>query len=96
MQKNWRVVRGWFDFHVLSFEARSMKPDSGIYETCERRSGRRPEHLFFTDDRLENIATARARGWMGHQYTDIQLLRDCLGQWLGLNLKHPQEAKSIV
>ncbi len=63
LRQNWPVIGNWFDFYVLSFEARSMKPDSLIYEVSEQRSGREPEHLFFTDDRADNVEAAAARGW---------------------------------
>lgn len=86
LRQNWPVLEGWFDHYILSYEARSMKPDAGIYEACERRSGRRPEHLFFTDDRADNVAAARARGWTTHQFTSVDGLASELGRWLGLEL----------
>lgn len=52
-----------FDHHFLSYELRSMKPDSGIYDALERRTGLRGEALVYLDDRLENIEAAEARGW---------------------------------
>jgi hypothetical protein len=56
----------------------------------EQRSGRRPEQLFFTDDRADNVAAARARGWTAHQFTTTELLAGELGAWLGLPLSvHP-------
>ncbi len=86
LRQQWPVMHGWFDFYILSFEARSMKPDAGIYEESERRSGRKPEQLFFTDDRADNIAAAHARGWATHQFTSIDGLAKELGQWLGIPL----------
>lgn len=86
LQQNWPVMQGWFDYCVLSYEARSMKPDAGIYEVGEHRSGRQPDQLFFTDDRADNVAAARARGWTAHQYTSTDLLAEELGDWLGLQL----------
>lgn len=86
LRQNWPVMEGWFEFYILSYEARSMKPDAGIYQLSEQRSGRRPEHLFFTDDRADNVAAARARGWTTHQFTTTERLADELGNWLGLAL----------
>ena len=86
LQQNWPVMQGWFDYSILSYEARSMKPDSGIYDVSERRSGRRPEQLFFTDDRADNVAAARARGWTAHQFSTVDLLAEELGAWLGVKL----------
>jgi 2-haloacid dehalogenase len=44
------------------------KPDPRIYEMVEEDSGIAPERLLFTDDRAENIAAARARGWQAHLF----------------------------
>lgn len=98
LRQNWPVMEGWFEFYVLSYEARSMKPDATIYEISEQRSGRRPEQLFFTDDRADNVAAARARGWTTHQFTTTEQLAGVLGDWLGLRLRihRPSEAKPVV
>lgn len=87
LRQNWPVIGNWFEFYVLSYEARSMKPDSVIYEVSEQRSGRTPQYLFFTDDRADNIAAAAARGWSTHQFRNVEGLVGDLGPWLGLNLK---------
>jgi 2-haloacid dehalogenase len=52
-----------FDGHILSYEVRSMKPDSKIYEALEVMSGRCGSDLLYLDDRAENIAAGAARGW---------------------------------
>lgn len=86
LRQNWSVMHGWFDFYVLSYEARSMKPDEGIYKVSEQRSGRLPGQLFFTDDRADNIAAARSRGWKTYHFQTVEGLAEELGEWLGLNL----------
>ncbi len=86
LRQNWPVIQGWFDFYVLSFEAKSMKPDAGIYQVSEQRSGREPHQLFFTDDRADNVAAARARGWHVHQFQNVPGLAVELGGWLGMHL----------
>ncbi len=86
LKQNWPVIGNWFDFYVLSYEARSMKPDALIYEVSEKRSGRSPEHLFFTDDRADNVAAAAARGWTTHQFHNVEGLVATLGPWLGIEL----------
>lgn len=86
LRQNWPVVHGWFDFYVLSFEARSMKPDEGIYKVSEQRSGRRPDQLFFTDDRADNIAAAQARGWKTHHFQSVPALTAELSEWLEIPL----------
>jgi HAD superfamily hydrolase (TIGR01509 family) len=64
-----RHIRRHFNFfdrftrHVLSYEHRSMKPQSRLYEVVEETTGRKGEALFYIDDRPENIAAAHARGW---------------------------------
>lgn len=94
LRQNWSVLSGWFDFYVLSYEAKSMKPDSGIYVHSEQRSGRPPELLFFTDDRADNIAAASARGWATHQFVGVEPLARELSAWLGLNIAPHDSASS--
>ena len=48
-----------------SFIAGVMKPHDGIYVEAERRFSLTPAETVFIDDRAENIATARRRGWHG-------------------------------
>lgn len=50
---------------LTSFVAGVMKPHDGIYVEAERRFSLTPEETVFIDDRAENIATARRRGWHG-------------------------------
>jgi HAD superfamily hydrolase (TIGR01509 family) len=48
-----------------SYLAGVMKPHEGIYIEAERRFGLDPAATVFIDDRAENIAAAKARGWQG-------------------------------
>lgn len=48
-----------------SFIAGVMKPHEGIYLEAERRFSLAPAQTVFIDDRAENIAAARSRGWHG-------------------------------
>lgn len=50
---------------VLSYLAGYMKPHERIYIEAERRFALRPAETVFIDDRAENIAAAKARGWHG-------------------------------
>jgi putative hydrolase of the HAD superfamily len=52
-----------FTGHVLSYEAKSLKPESGIYEVLEQTSGCSGGEIAYLDDRPENIEAGRARGW---------------------------------
>lgn len=63
-----------FDDIVVSGEVQCAKPDPAIYAIAEERFGLPPEQLFFIDDKPENIAAARARGWHGHVFTDADAL----------------------
>ncbi|HVS76020.1 MAG TPA: HAD family phosphatase [Steroidobacteraceae bacterium] len=63
-----------------SFAAGCMKPHDGIYVEAERRFSLTPEETVFIDDRAENIAAARRRGWHGIVHggydTTVGALRD--------------------
>jgi 2-haloacid dehalogenase len=48
-----------------SYLAGVMKPHADIYSAAERRFSLVPEATVFIDDRSDNIAAARARGWHG-------------------------------
>ena len=51
-----------FDDYVLSHEVGLLKPDPAIYRVVLARAGCPPQHCFFTDDREDNVAAARALG----------------------------------
>lgn len=55
---------------LTSYVAGFMKPHDGIYAEAERRFALTPPETVFIDDRAENIAAARARGWNGIVHTD--------------------------
>jgi 2-haloacid dehalogenase len=57
-----------FDGAIVSGHLGFMKPDPRIYEAVERMARVAPERLMFTDDRADNIAAARARGWQVHLF----------------------------
>jgi FMN phosphatase YigB (HAD superfamily) len=48
-----------------SYLAGVMKPHAGIYAEAERRFALEPAATVFIDDRPDNIASARGRGWHG-------------------------------
>ena len=58
-----------FDHAYVSGHMGVIKPDPKIYSMVEQHSGIAPERLLFTDDRTDNIAAARARGWQTHVFT---------------------------
>lgn len=63
-----------FTHCVISGEERCVKPDPQIYRVLEERCGFPTGDLLFIDDRADNIAAARARGWHGHVFTDAARL----------------------
>lgn len=81
-RQDWKIPGDWFEFHILSYEVQSMKPDGKIYEVCENEAQRPASQLFFTDDRLENVEAAQARGWQTHLFENEQDLTTSLLRWL--------------
>jgi 2-haloacid dehalogenase len=57
-----------FDGSVISGRIGVAKPDVEIYEALEEATGVLRSRLLFTDDRAENIAVAKARGWQTHLF----------------------------
>lgn len=57
-----------FDRRYISGFMGVLKPEAEIYARVEADCGIRPERLFFTDDRAENVAAAAARGWQVHLF----------------------------
>ena len=63
---------------LTSFRAGVMKPDAAIYAQAESRFGLDPATTVFIDDRIENIAAARARGWHGIVHRNFHDTREAL------------------
>ena len=63
-----------FDECVLSHEVGMRKPEVAIYRRVEAITGRRPEEHVFVDDKLRNIEGARAAGWQGIEFREVE---DC-------------------
>ena len=57
-----------FDRAYISGHMKVIKPDADIYAQLEADCGIDPKHLLFTDDRLDNIEAAAARGWQTHLF----------------------------
>ncbi len=67
-----------FDRRYISGHMGVVKPFDEIYQQVEADCGLPPESLFFTDDRLENIQAAQARGWQTHLFETPAGLAACL------------------
>ncbi|MEM8848564.1 MAG: HAD-IA family hydrolase [Pseudomonadota bacterium] len=57
-----------FDVTIISGDLKAQKPDAPIYEAMEAATGLDRGALLFTDDRLDNIQAADARGWRTHLF----------------------------
>jgi FMN phosphatase YigB (HAD superfamily) len=68
---HWAHLSREFGLHGIghgvlpSYLAGVMKPQAGIYAEAERRFALTPAQTVFIDDRADNIAAARERGWHG-------------------------------
>lgn len=63
---------GEFDRRYVSGHMGVIKPDPKIYAMVEEDCALPPDRILFVDDRADNIAAARARGWRGHVFRDPQ------------------------
>ena len=57
-----------FDRDFISGHMGMIKPDPAIYAALEEGSGLSGDALLFTDDRIDNINAANARGWQTHHF----------------------------
>lgn len=78
-----------FDRDFISGHMGVIKPDPPIYEMLEQGSGLAGADLLFTDDRIDNINAAAARGWQTHLFEGAQGWADRL---VAEGLLSPQEA----
>jgi 2-haloacid dehalogenase len=67
-----------FDRRYISGHMGVIKPDVEIYERLEADCGLDPASLLFTDDRIDNIDVAAARGWQTHLFAGPQGWADCI------------------
>lgn len=67
-----------------SFLTGFMKPEAGIYAEAERRFDLDPRSTVFIDDREENVAAARSRGWQAIEHSGYHSTASAL-RILGVN-----------
>lgn len=67
-----------FDVEYISGRMKMIKPDAEIYEALETGSGFSGNELAFFDDREDNIAAARARGWNAFVFTSPEQMANDL------------------
>lgn len=80
-----------FDRRFISGHLGMIKPDPALYAHVETELDLPPETLFFIDDRPENIAAAKARGWQTHLFETPRGLADRL---VAEDLLTPAEASA--
>jgi glucose-1-phosphatase len=52
-----------FAVHALSYRFGAIKPAPLFYASAAELAAVDPQHIFFTDDRADNVAAATAAGW---------------------------------
>jgi putative hydrolase of the HAD superfamily len=84
---HWRFVADRFAYvtelfhvHAMSFSIHAMKSDPRIYAEAARLAGVSPRDVFFTDDRPENVAGAKAAGFDAVLFTTPAALANDLWQ----------------
>jgi len=78
-----------FDRRWISGHMGLAKPDPAIFAAVEAESGLAPGALLFADDRADNIAAARARGWQTHHFQGPE---GWAGALVSAGLLTPEEA----
>ena len=77
-RKKFTAVGQLFDQRILSYEEKSMKPDCKIYEAAiqlaHAQTGCKPEEIFFTDDKQENVTAAIEAGMQAELFRSASQL----------------------
>jgi len=67
--KKYEIMR-LFEQYILSYRVGCRKPDRRIYEHLIEYTGCRPEDIFYTDDMIDYIESARRLGISAHHFKD--------------------------
>jgi len=70
----WRHIRD----AIVSGDEKLIKPEPAIYELALKRMGLTAPEVFFTDDNVANIETARRLGFVTHLFDRPETLRPAL------------------
>jgi putative hydrolase of the HAD superfamily len=57
-----------------------LKPATAFYRCIEDKTGLVPDEIFFIDDKLENVASARDCGWTAALWTGENTLRSLIAE----------------
>ena len=74
MDGRYPLLNEAFELKLSSFELKSMKPESAIYQKAAERAGVAPSEIFFTDDKPENIEGALSVGYDAMLFTTAGML----------------------
>jgi len=76
--RRYRILREAFETYALSFRIGHCKPEAAIFTAAAELAGAEPGEIFFTDDRPELAAGARAAGFDAIPYTSTAELAAAL------------------
>jgi HAD superfamily hydrolase (TIGR01509 family) len=76
--RRYRILREAFETYALSYRIGHCKPEPAIYAAAAELAGAEPGEIFFTDDRPEHVAGARAAGFDAVPYTNTAELTAAL------------------
>lgn len=68
-------IIGLFEFILLSYEMRAVKPSIEAYEKLILATSKSPSEHLFIDDRIENISAAKEIGMDGIHYQSVENLK---------------------
>jgi len=73
-----------FEGGIYSHEAKTMKPEPGMYEQAVAKFDLDPAQTFYVDDLIANIETGRRLGFVSHHYDpqNHSVLHHELNTWL--------------
>jgi HAD superfamily hydrolase (TIGR01509 family) len=77
IERHWKISQ-WFDYLILSFEIKAMKPDPVIFREVRRVTGVPAQQCFFVDDLTANVDAARREGFDAEAFVGIDQLRQHL------------------
>ena len=72
------ILRSIFPVHAISYRIRAMKPDPQFYAAAAKIADVAPPHIFFTDDRADNVAAAVTAGWDAVVFESVSQLNEAL------------------
>ncbi|MFK7768124.1 MAG: HAD family hydrolase [Mariniblastus sp.] len=78
VSRDFSILKEAFPIVILSYEAKSMKPDSKIYQRAIESAGDQVQKCFFVDDKQENVDGANANGMDAVLFTSAMDLREQL------------------